>query len=131
MKTGTKLGIAALALAVGTTVLWFRLTGTVGLPDSIRAVVRIDGAGRSTGVSVDFTGMLQGNFDHALTVGGESSDWWGPMGVAVIWGLAVATFLTLLVVPTLYALIEEGQRKLKRLRERAGRIGWKPSPESR
>ena len=34
MKTGTKLGIAALALAVGTTVLWFRLTGTVGLPDS-------------------------------------------------------------------------------------------------
>ena len=34
MKTGTKLGIAALALALGTTVLWFRLTGTVGLPDS-------------------------------------------------------------------------------------------------
>ena len=34
MKPGTKLGIAALALAVGTTVLWFRLTGTVGLPDS-------------------------------------------------------------------------------------------------
>tara|TARA_R110002049_G_scaffold9747_19_gene48905 strand:+ start:510 stop:902 length:393 start_codon:yes stop_codon:yes gene_type:complete len=34
MKTGTKLGIAALVLAVGATVLWFRLTGTVGLPDS-------------------------------------------------------------------------------------------------
>jgi len=34
MKTGTKLGLAALALAVGTTVLWFRMTGTVGLPDS-------------------------------------------------------------------------------------------------
>ena len=34
MKTGTKLGLAALALAVGTTVLWFRMTGTVGLPDT-------------------------------------------------------------------------------------------------
>ncbi|MCR9104152.1 MAG: peroxiredoxin family protein [Gammaproteobacteria bacterium] len=34
MKSGTKLGIAALAIALGTTVLWFRMTGTVGLPDS-------------------------------------------------------------------------------------------------
>jgi len=34
MKTGTKLGIAALALALGTTVLWFSMTRTVGLPES-------------------------------------------------------------------------------------------------
>jgi len=34
MKSGTKLGLAALALAVCTTVLWFRMTGTVGLPES-------------------------------------------------------------------------------------------------
>lgn len=34
MKTGTKLGLAALALAVGTTVLWFYMTRTVGLPDT-------------------------------------------------------------------------------------------------
>ncbi|GAB5453606.1 MAG: hypothetical protein Hals2KO_39340 [Halioglobus sp.] len=34
VKTGTKLGIAALALALGTTVVWFRMTGTVGLPES-------------------------------------------------------------------------------------------------
>ena len=32
MKTGTKLGLVALVLAIGTTVLWFRMTGTVGLP---------------------------------------------------------------------------------------------------
>ena len=37
-------------------------------------------------------------------IGGESSQWWGPMGVAVICGLAVATFLTLVVVPVLYSL---------------------------
>ena len=34
MKTGTKLGLVALVLAIGTAVLWFRMTATVGLPDS-------------------------------------------------------------------------------------------------
>ena len=42
---------------------------------------------------------------NVLVIGGESSQWWGPMGVAVIWGLAVATFLTLVVVPVMYSLI--------------------------
>ena len=36
------------------------------------------------------------------TIGGESSQWWGSMAVAVIFGLAFATILTLVVVPTLY-----------------------------
>ena len=39
MKTGTKIGLGALALAIGTTVVWFRMTGTVGLPDSRAAFV--------------------------------------------------------------------------------------------
>ena len=34
MKTGTKLGLAALALAVATTLLWFSMTRTVGLPET-------------------------------------------------------------------------------------------------
>ena len=34
MKTGTKIGLLAFALALGTTVLWFGMTRTVGLPDS-------------------------------------------------------------------------------------------------
>jgi hypothetical protein len=33
LKTGTKMGIVALALAVGTLVLWFYLASYVGLPD--------------------------------------------------------------------------------------------------
>lgn len=33
IKTGTRLGIVALALAAGTAVLWFYLTGYVGLPE--------------------------------------------------------------------------------------------------
>jgi multidrug efflux pump subunit AcrB len=39
-----------------------------------------------------------------MIVGGESAQWWGPMAVAVIFGLAIATLLTLIVVPVLYAV---------------------------
>jgi CzcA family heavy metal efflux pump len=51
------------------------------------------------GISFDFKSF-------SLQVGGEMSQWWGPMAVAVIFGLAVATLLTLLVVPVLYSLAE-------------------------
>ncbi|MCC6490451.1 MAG: efflux RND transporter permease subunit [Candidatus Hydrogenedentes bacterium] len=47
------------------------------------------------GVSFDFR-------EWHWTVGGESSQWWGSMAVAVIFGLGFATILTLIVVPTLY-----------------------------
>lgn len=47
------------------------------------------------GVSFDFK-----KFEWAS--GGESSQWWGSMAVAVIFGLSFATLLTLVVVPTLY-----------------------------
>ena len=48
-----------------------------------------------------------GSFDFrnlSMIVGGESAQWWGPMAVAVIFGLAIATLLTLIVVPVLYAV---------------------------
>ncbi len=51
----------------------------------------------AVGVSFDFR-----NF--AWEIGGESAQWWGPMAVAVIFGLGVATLLTLVVVPVLYSL---------------------------
>ncbi|MBE9536285.1 MAG: efflux RND transporter permease subunit [Proteobacteria bacterium] len=38
--------------------------------------------------------------------GSESAQWWGPMAVAVIFGLAFATILTLVVVPVLYSVME-------------------------
>ena len=46
---------------------------------------------------------------HSLrfATGGESSQWWQGMAVAVIFGLAFATFLTLILVPVLYDLLLE------------------------
>jgi len=56
---------------------------------------------------------------------GESSQWWRPMGVAVIFGLAFATFLTLVLVPVLYDSMigarEKGGRWRSRLRLRFAR----------
>ena len=51
----------------------------------------------ATGVSFDFRKLV-------WDIGGESSQWWGPMAVAVIFGLGVATLLTLVVVPVLCSL---------------------------
>jgi CzcA family heavy metal efflux pump len=51
----------------------------------------------ATGISFDFRKL-------AWDIGGESSQWWGPMAVAVIFGLGVATLLTLVVVPVLCSL---------------------------
>ncbi|MFN2354300.1 MAG: efflux RND transporter permease subunit [Desulfopila sp.] len=72
-----------------------------------------------TGVSFDF---------HLLTISwvSESSQWWQSMAVVVIFGLIVATFLTLIVVPTLYYMLEHFTRFQQRMISRIRRIYWKP-----
>ncbi|MBI9085204.1 MAG: efflux RND transporter permease subunit [Desulfobacterales bacterium] len=60
-----------------------------------------------TGVSYDFHIM-------AISWASESNQWWQSMAIVVIFGLMVATVLTLVVVPTLYALIVTGQERLGR-----------------
>lgn len=52
----------------------------------------------TVGINIDFSTL-------SLVIGGESTQWWGPMGVAVIFGLAFATLLTLIVVPVLFDLL--------------------------
>ncbi len=69
----------------------------------------------TTGFSLDFARLFEGHFRRAVVLGGESSQWWGPMGVAVIWGLAVATFLTLIVVPVMYSSLDPMKRGLRRI----------------
>jgi multidrug efflux pump subunit AcrB len=83
----------------------------------------------TTGMSINFNHLFAGEFDRALSIGGESSQWWGQMGVAVIWGLVIATFLTLVIVPVMYSsidpikraafwlLVDSWRRPLRRLRK--------------
>ncbi|MBU4002318.1 MAG: efflux RND transporter permease subunit [Proteobacteria bacterium] len=74
-----------------------------------------------TGVSFDF---------HQWTVvwASESSQWWRSMAAVVTFGLIVATFLTLVVVPSLYYAIENAGTLLKKIRTWVRRIYWKPVP---
>ncbi len=58
-----------------------------------------------TGISYDFHIM-------AISASSESSQWWRSMAIVVIFGLMTATILTLIVVPTLYAMIENAKLKL-------------------
>jgi multidrug efflux pump subunit AcrB len=53
----------------------------------------------TTGVSFDFHNLQ-------LLLRSESSEFWAPMANAVVFGLAFATALTLIVVPALYSLME-------------------------
>ncbi len=75
----------------------------------------------TTGLSVDFGRLFSGDWGRVFIIGGESSQWWGPMGVAVIWGLAVATFLTLVVVPVTYSLLDSLREWAARTLTRSGR----------
>jgi multidrug efflux pump subunit AcrB len=52
------------------------------------------------GMNLDF-------FEGTIEWGAESAQWWGPMGWAVIFGLTVATILTLVVVPLTYHTLDE------------------------
>lgn len=51
-----------------------------------------------------------------LLLGGQSAGWWGPMAIAVIFGLAFATLLTLVMVPTLYSIFDDISRLPQRFR---------------
>ena len=54
--------------------------------------------------------------------GGQGSEMWSPMAIAVIGGLTISTVLTLILIPTLYCVfagtgIKNQRRKLRRQRE--------------
>jgi len=52
----------------------------------------------TTGVDFDWRTL-------SWVIGGQNTAFWRPMGVAIIFGLSVATFLTLVVVPTIFVSV--------------------------
>jgi Cu/Ag efflux pump CusA len=66
----------------------------------------------ATGVSFDFRKL-------AWDIGGESSQWWGPMAVAVIFGLGFATLLTLIVVPVLCSVVDSVKNRKAGLKKKS------------
>ncbi|WP_290921106.1 efflux RND transporter permease subunit [Halodesulfovibrio sp.] len=62
----------------------------------------------AVGVSFDF-------FTFTFITKSDSTEWWSPMAVAVIFGLFVATMLTLLVVPVLCSLKDGAKARWERM----------------
>ena len=58
------------------------------------------------GLNFDFFGLFA-SLSPEFFWGGEQAAWWGPMAVAVIVGILFATFLTLVLVPVMYSLVDE------------------------
>jgi multidrug efflux pump len=57
------------------------------------------------GINVDFVGLLA-DFAPDFQLGSENTQFWGPMGTAIISGLTFATFLTLVIVPVMYSAFD-------------------------
>tara|TARA_R110002167_G_scaffold130853_2_gene314510 strand:+ start:6121 stop:9615 length:3495 start_codon:yes stop_codon:yes gene_type:complete len=58
----------------------------------------------ATGLNIDFFTFFS-DFDANIYVGGDNVIFWGPLAWTVIYGLFIATFLTLIVVPILFYLV--------------------------
>ena len=65
----------------------------------------------AVGVNIDF-GKLFSSYDPDFYLGGDNVAFWGPMSWTIIFGLAFATFLTLVVVPVMYLFFAKLNRKL-------------------
>ena len=72
-----------------------------------------------TGISYDFQ-------NWQISWVSESTQWWRTMAVVVIYGLMLATFLTLVVVPTLYSLFDSMRNRMGSYVETVRRLYWKP-----
>lgn len=55
------------------------------------------------GLNIDFFSLFT-NFNPQIYVGGDNVIFWGPLAWTVIFGLIVATFLTLIIVPVLFTI---------------------------
>ena len=58
----------------------------------------------ATGLNINFFTLFS-EFNPNIYVGGDNVIFWGPLAWTVIYGLVIATFLTLIVVPILFYLV--------------------------
>lgn len=63
-----------------------------------------------------------------VVFGSEGGTFWKPMNFAVIYGLSVATFITMLIVPILYSLNDAGKERFKKLLKRFKKSEDAPPP---
>jgi multidrug efflux pump subunit AcrB len=65
------------------------------------------------GININFMTLFT-EFDPQFYIGGENVAFWGPMSWTIIFGLTFATFLTLIIVPVMYSLLNNFKFRLNR-----------------
>ena len=80
------------------------------------------------GLNINFMTLFS-DFDAQVYIGGDNVIFWGPLAWTVIFGLIVATFLTLIIVPVLFNIvyrlkirIRGGRKRQKEEREELGLV---------
>ncbi len=68
----------------------------------------------ATGLNINFYTLVS-EFNPHIYVGGDNVIFWGPLAWTVIYGLFIATFLTLIVVPILFYLVTKFKMWLRSL----------------
>jgi len=63
------------------------------------------------GVNLDFNELFA-HFEPHFFLGGDNVAFWGPLAWTMIYGLIVATFLTLMIVPAMYLLYLRVKKRL-------------------
>lgn len=58
------------------------------------------------GLNIDFFGLFT-DYAPNIWVGGDNVMFWGPMSWTIIFGITFATFLTLIIVPVMYLLVDK------------------------
>ena len=66
------------------------------------------------GLNINFFTLFS-DFNANIYMGGDNVVFWGPLAKTVIYGLLIATFLTLIVVPILFYLVTKFKMRLKGL----------------
>jgi multidrug efflux pump subunit AcrB len=65
----------------------------------------------AVGINIDFIKFFV-SYDADFYIGGDSVMFWSPLAWTIIFGLIFATFLTLVIVPVMYLLMEKFNRKV-------------------
>ena len=68
----------------------------------------------AVGLNIDFFTLFS-DWNANIYIGGDNVIFWGPLAWTVIFGITFATFLTLIIVPSMYYIIHLGRIKLKNI----------------
>ncbi|MGB3183971.1 MAG: efflux RND transporter permease subunit [Cyclobacteriaceae bacterium] len=71
----------------------------------------------AVGINIDF-GRFFTEYNPDFYLGGDNVAFWGPMSWTIIFGLAVSTFLTLVIVPVMYLLADKIKYKASKRKDK-------------